>query len=52
LNILVLADRFIRRELVETIITDKLGHDNELKIDSCSFNWPLSPFISNEEVRE
>ncbi len=52
MNVLILGDRFIRSEIAEAIVREIMASHYTLNFDFCTFDWPMSPFISNNEIRE
>ena len=52
MKILVIGDGFVKVEVVKPQVEDYLSPLKPLEIETCTFDWPLSPFISNEEISE
>lgn len=50
--IALIGDDFIKNELMEKAIREKLGKDKTLDFRYGFVNWPDEPFISGEEVKE
>ncbi len=52
MKILILGDRFVKTQLVKPIIQMILEPHTRLNFSEYTFDWPLSPFISNDEIGE
>ncbi len=53
MKILTITDLFIKKEVVEDAIREKLGHIEDLRIDNYAVNFPITPLqYSDGEVTE
>ena len=52
MKVLILSDKFVKKDIVEAMLSDTLGRRFPLEIDSCTFDWPLKPFERNAEIAE
>lgn len=52
MKILIIGDGFVKVEIVRPLVEDYLNSIEPLEFKSCTFDWPLSPFISNDEISE
>ena len=59
MKILTITDLFIKKEVVEAALREKLGHINDLEIDNFAVDFPVTPlqygdgevteYVGNEE---
>ncbi len=52
LKVAVIGDNFIKNDLVENVIEEKLKKYIDLELCHGFLNWPDEPFVSGEEVQE
>ncbi len=52
MKILVIGDGFIKTEVSVPIVEKIMAPYAPAEIETCTFQWPLSPFVSNDEIRE
>jgi D-3-phosphoglycerate dehydrogenase len=52
MKILIIGDGFVKVEIVKPQIESYLSPLKPLEFKTCTFDWPLSPFISNDEISE
>ena len=52
MKVLVIGDGFIKTEVAVPIVEKILNIHEPPEIETCTFQWPLSPFVSNDEIKE
>lgn len=52
MNVLVLADQFVKKDIALAALSESLGKTMPLTFESCTFEWPMKPFERNAEIAE